>query len=53
MGVAAAACDATEMADAAPSNDIPIRIAITIFLKDTVAGLLKCSVAQLILRVNK
>jgi hypothetical protein len=40
MGVTAAACDATEMADAAPNSDIPIRIAITIFLTDMVAGLL-------------
>jgi hypothetical protein len=40
MGVAATGCDAAEIAEAAPSSDIPIRIAITIFLTDTMGGLL-------------
>jgi hypothetical protein len=35
MEVAAVACDAAEIVEAAPSSDIPIRIAITIFLTDT------------------
>ena len=34
MAVAALACDAVAIAEAAPNSDIPIRIAIMIFLTD-------------------